>query len=177
MLEFSSELYLRHQLMVQRIAESFARTTGLDAYELECAAWDKFQYARKFYNDSVKEKTFIRQVARTAMIDFSNKEKKVANNTFSLDELMDMSDEDSHNVNNDTVLEYLSKNDDQYVSDLSVTVSEEAMNLVRAIVNEGVQTKTDCVTWGKEHGYTRTKVNYFMFEIGLAMQGKRLIVG
>lgn len=180
MLELDRKLYEETKRYVRYLANSYEHTSGVDSDELFSYAWAKIVYAVRFYTEGkMKKTTFIGMVAKSAMNEiFQNREKLYKQ--FSYDETFMTGTHKSDGENSESA-EYrnnwtsLCKWDDVFCIDLKISLSENSKRIVDAIINEGLQSKSDIIRWAKSNGFRGTEVNYCIFEIGKTLKGRKVI--
>ena len=176
-MELTNNLYKSHKKMVEGIAYSYSKTTKVEADELCAYAWGKIAYAVRFYqaDKGTSEKTFINMVARSAMNEvFAEMQKDVNKMSCSYEDLTSNIDDEGHDNTAIMFTEQLSKRDNYTLAELSIDLSEKAFNVAKAIIEEGLESKSQILKWGKSHGFRNNEIQYAIFEISLVLTGRKV---
>ncbi|MGN1166088.1 MAG: hypothetical protein ACI4S2_06680 [Lachnospiraceae bacterium] len=180
MLELDRKLYEETKRYVRYLSNSYSLTSGVDSDELYSYAWAKIAYAVRFYTEGkMKKTTFIGMVAKSAMNEvFQNRDKLYKQFSYDEGNLTGTHKSDGENADS---AEYrnnwqsLCRWDDTFLVDLKISLSTNSKRIVDAIINEGLQSKSDIIRWAKSNGYRGTEVNYCIFEIGTILKGRKVI--
>ena len=171
----TEEMYRKYAKNVEYLARSFEKTTHIEADELVAHAWTKIAYAIRFHDEAKsKESTFISLVARTAMTEIWEKQKEPIRAGLVSFEGLVTEDEEEHDTASVFCWDKLSNRDDVFLTELGITISEKSKITARAIVELGLKSKAEIFEWAKEQGFRQTEIRFCVFELGLALQGKRV---
>lgn len=175
MKKVTEEMYRKYAKNVEYLARSFEKTTHIEADELVAHAWTKIAYAIRFHDEAKsKESTFISLVARTAMTEIWEEQKEPIRAGLVSFEGLVTEDEEEHDNSSVFYWDALASRDDTFLVDIGITISENAKAVAKAIVEQGLESKAQIYQWGKEHGFRKTDMTFFIFELQLALQGKRV---
>lgn len=171
----TEEMYRKYAKNVEYLARSFEKTTHIEADELVAHAWTKIAYAIRFHDEAKsKESTFISLVARTAMTEIWEEQKEPIRAGLISFEGLVTEDEEEHDTASVFCWDKLSNRDDVFLTELGITISEKSKITARAIVELGLKSKAEIFEWAKEQGFRQTEIRFCVFELGLALQGKRV---
>lgn len=171
----TEEMYRKYAKNVEYLARSFEKTTHIEADELVAHAWTKIAYAIRFHDEAKsKESTFISLVARTAMTEIWEEQKEPIRAGLVSFEGLVTEDEEEHDTASVFCWDKLSNRDDVFLTELGITISEKSKITARAIVELGLKSKAEIFEWAKEQGFRQTEIRFCVFELGLALQGKRV---
>ena len=175
MKKVTEEMYRKYSKNVEFLARSFEKTTHIEADELFAYAWAKITYAIRFHDETKsKEATFISMVARSAMTEVWEEEQKPVREGLVSFESLVTEDEEEHDNSSVFCWDKLSCHDDVFLAELGITISEKSKMTARAIIEHGLKSKAEVFAWAKEQGFRQTEIRFCVFELGLALQGKRV---
>lgn len=175
MKKVTEEMYRKYSKNVEFLARSFEKTTHIEADELFAYAWTKITYAIRFHDENKsKESTFISMVAKSAMLEvWEEQESPIRAGLVSFESLV-TEDEEEHDTASVFCWDKLSNRDDMFLAELGITISEKSKMTARAIVELGLKSKAEIFEWAKAQGFRQTEIRFCVFELGLALQGKRV---